>query len=76
MIFQLDRYLFKILIVIFKLAPKKRTEIYVERKDRIKMTPKKGNHLTTKEEEIEELIDKLSSEMAEALSYREVSDYR
>ena len=44
-------------------------------KDRIKMTPKKGNHLTTKEEEIEELIGQIpSSEMAEALSYQEVSD--
>ena len=44
-------------------------------KDRIKMTPKKGNHLTTKEEEIEEFIGQIpSSEMAEALSCREVSD--
>ena len=39
------------------------------------MTLKKGNHLTTKEEEIEELIGQIpSSEMAEALSCREVSD--
>ena len=39
------------------------------------MTPKKGNHLTTKEEDIEEFIGQIpSSEMAEALSYREVSD--
>ena len=44
-------------------------------KDSLKMTPKKGNHLTTKEEEIEEFIGQIpSSEMAEALSYREVSD--
>ena len=39
------------------------------------MTLKKGNHLTTKEEEIEELIGQIpSSEMAEALSYQKVSD--
>ena len=44
-------------------------------KDRIKTTPKKGNHLTTKEEEIEEFIGQIpSSEMAEALSYQEESD--
>ena len=44
-------------------------------KDSLKMTTQKGNHLTTKEEEIEELIGQIpSSEMAEALSYREVSD--
>ena len=44
-------------------------------KDSLKMTPKKGNHLTTKEEEIEEFIGQIpSSEMAEALSYQEESD--
>ena len=46
-------------------------------KDSLKMTPKKGNHLTTKEEEIEEFIGQIpSSEMAELFPIRKYLTHR